>query len=99
VSDAVRPGHYRAGKIETIDAIESALEAYGPGAFNGFLAGNVLKYVSRAPLKGGAEDLAKGRWYLDKLLERLSPGPRDPAHAEEAKRLFTAEQIAKLAQF
>jgi hypothetical protein len=34
-----------------------------------FLAGNVVKYVARAPAKGGIEDLQKARHYLDKLIE------------------------------
>lgn len=34
-----------------------------------FLAGNVIKYVARAPAKGGIEDLQKARHYLDKLIE------------------------------
>lgn len=36
----------------------------------GFLAGNVVKYVARAPAKGGVEDLQKARHYLDKLIEQ-----------------------------
>lgn len=39
-------------------------------AFNGFLRGNVIKYVARD--KGGIEDLKKARHYLDKLIEELS---------------------------
>ncbi len=39
-----------------------------------FLAGNVVKYVARAPAKGGIEDLQKARHYLDKLIENNSVG-------------------------
>lgn len=36
-----------------------------------FCLGNVIKYVWRAFLKGdGIEDLRKGRWYLDREIER-----------------------------
>lgn len=35
----------------------------------GFLAGNVVKYVSRFDKKNGVEDLKKARHYLDKLIE------------------------------
>ena len=35
--------------------------------FNGFLRGNVIKYIARD--KGGVEDLKKARHYLDKLIE------------------------------
>lgn len=59
------PPHYKAGGIETIDFIE----AKGLG----YHLGNVVKYVSRAGLKGtntGLEDLKKARWYLDRAIEK-----------------------------
>jgi len=33
-----------------------------------FILGNVIKYVARAPAKGGIEDLHKARHYLDKAI-------------------------------
>ena len=35
-----------------------------------FLEGNVIKYVSRYPHKGGLNDLLKARTYIEKLIER-----------------------------
>ena len=35
----------------------------------GYLAGNIVKYVSRYKQKHGIEDLKKARHYLDKLIE------------------------------
>ncbi len=35
-----------------------------------FLEGNVIKYVTRYPHKGGVNDLLKARTYLEKLIER-----------------------------
>ena len=35
-----------------------------------FLEGNVIKYVSRYPHKGGINDLLKARTYIEKLIER-----------------------------
>ena len=35
----------------------------------GYLAGNVIKYVSRYQNKNGKQDLEKARHYLDKLIE------------------------------
>ena len=35
----------------------------------GYLEGNIVKYVSRYPKKGGLEDLRKAKHYLDKLIE------------------------------
>ena len=61
------PAHYNdAGGVECIDAIQAALT---PDEFRGMLKGNIMKYLWRERLKGGNEDLAKARWYLDKLLE------------------------------
>ena len=60
------PPHYTQGKVETIDAIESAV---GPEGFEGYLVGNVLKYLSRYKHKNGLEDLRKAEWYLCKLIK------------------------------
>lgn len=42
----------------------------------GFCLGNALKYIWRADLKNGIEDLKKARWYLDReiLLRELASG-------------------------
>lgn len=56
------PAHYTYGPIEVIDIIEG---------FNlGYHLGNVVKYILRAPRKGGVEDLKKARWYLDREITR-----------------------------
>lgn len=64
MSDAINPDHYK-GKVECIEAMESAMS---PDGFQGYLAGNVIKYVWRYRNKNGVEDLKKARWYLDKLI-------------------------------
>jgi hypothetical protein len=57
--DPINPDHYKQHGIETIDVIESWNLNYR--------LGNVVKYVSRAHLKGKyLEDLKKARWYLDR---------------------------------
>ena len=59
------PPHYKAGGIETIDFIEAKNLGYN--------LGNVVKYVSRADLKGNKlEDLQKAKWYLDRAISNLS---------------------------
>ena len=65
VSDMVnQPPHYQ-GKVECIDAIESAL---GPDGFTAYCRGNALKYTFRAGKKGDAvQDLAKAQWYLRRI--------------------------------
>lgn len=35
----------------------------------GFFEGNIVKYVSRYPAKGGVMDLLKAQHYLEKLIE------------------------------
>ena len=65
-SDMVnRPPHYNAGGIECIDAILAATNHNKEG----YLQGNVLKYIWRYDYKGGLEDLQKAEWYLKKLIE------------------------------
>jgi hypothetical protein len=67
VSDPVNhPAHYQSATgLEAIQVVE-AFEL-------NFHLGNVVKYVLRAPNKGGVEDLEKARWYLEREIERLTP--------------------------
>ena len=60
------PEHYASGKIECIDAIESALT---PEEFRGFLKGNVMKYIWRERKKSGVESLRKAEWYQKRLIK------------------------------
>ena len=65
--DAVNhPSHYASGGIECVDAIQ---ESMTPEEFQGYLKGNIQKYVWRWREKGGRQDLQKANWYLTKLLE------------------------------
>jgi hypothetical protein len=67
VADNVNhPQHYTQGGIETIDYLKAKLSH---DEFVGYLKGNILKYMSRANLKNGAEDYKKAQWYLNKLIE------------------------------
>lgn len=66
-----KPLHYNYGKVETIDYIMQVCALY-PG-HQAALVANVVKYVSRAPLKGDKEkDLKKAQWYLNKLIDSLT---------------------------
>lgn len=62
------PEHYQAGHAETIYVIRDALSRE---AFEGFLAGCLIKYVTRYRYKGGVEDLRKAQWYLDFLIDEV----------------------------
>lgn len=35
----------------------------------GFILGNALKYIWRADLKNGVEDLEKAKWYINREIE------------------------------
>lgn len=58
--------HYRTKAIQPWDAMEAWM---GPEQFEGFLRGNVIKYMARYPDKGGEEDIRKAGHYLTKLKE------------------------------
>ena len=59
------PYHYRQSSVECIDAILSATHEMREG----YLQGNIIKYLWRYRYKNGMEDLKKAQWYLNKLIE------------------------------
>ena len=74
-----QPNHYTSGNlgIEVIDIIQNSLSKE---SFEGFLVGNVIKYICRYKLKNGEEDLKKAKWYLErtiKIYEKLSEENND----------------------
>lgn len=63
------PPHYNRGAIETIDMIKNSMS---PSEFEGYLQGNVIKYISRYRYKGTAlEDLQKAEWYINRLIQEV----------------------------
>ena len=64
-----RPSHYTQGKVECIDAIESATT--GLVGIIAVCVANVIKYVWRFALKNGVEDLDKADYYLQKLRTKV----------------------------
>lgn len=70
MTTATNPSHYKTDDgIECIDAIQAML---GKERFEGFLQGNILKYVWRYQQKGGKEDLEKAKVYMGWLLSSVS---------------------------
>lgn len=67
--DNINPDHYKQGKVEVIDMIESG--TIGISGFEGFCVGNIIKYISRYNNKNGIEDCKKAKWYLEKLIKHL----------------------------
>ncbi|ECO1684247.1 DUF3310 domain-containing protein [Listeria monocytogenes] len=57
------PSHYTSGGIETLDYIKAKVKDYPS-----YVAGNILKYVSRYEHKNGIEDLKKAQFYLNDLI-------------------------------
>lgn len=62
------PAHYNQGKVECIDAIDSAVA--GLSGENGFYIGTAIKYLFRWKWKGGVEDIDKAIWYLERLKKK-----------------------------
>jgi Protein of unknwon function (DUF3310) len=61
------PSHYKSGNIESIEYIQSFLSKE---EYQGFLRGNISKYLHRMDYKGKPlEDLKKAKWYLERLIE------------------------------
>lgn len=65
-NDPINPDHYKQGKVECIDCIESATSNLT--GFEGFCTGNAIKYLYRWKQKGGVTDLLKSRWYINRML-------------------------------
>lgn len=60
------PSHYNQNGVETIDLIRYILT---PEQFQGFLVGNVIKYLERHEFKNGQEDLDKAKWYAERAVQ------------------------------
>lgn len=69
------PAHYTQGKVECIDAIESAVADLK--GMDAVLTGNIIKYMWRWKHKNGVEDLRKARFYLDRLIGLQKDKPDD----------------------
>lgn len=67
--DNINPTHYKSGKVECIDALESA--TVNKEGIEAVCVANVIKYLWRYESKGGIEDCKKAKWYLDKLINHL----------------------------
>lgn len=71
-SNAVNhPSHYRGvNGLEVFEVMDNFLPKY-ENAIDGYLVGNILKYVLRAPCKGKMnEDLRKAEKHLTMLIKR-----------------------------
>jgi hypothetical protein len=70
MSDAINPDHYKQGGIECIEAMKASMT---PEQFQGYLKGQVIKYLWRMGLKDSAvQDARKAAWYLDRMIMELA---------------------------
>lgn len=69
------PEHYNFGKMETLDLIDNFST---PEEYDGFLKGNIIKYLHRYNYKNGLEDLEKAQWYLNKLVDVFKERMEEP---------------------
>ena len=70
-SHQVGGDHYRQKTIQPWTAMESWMTRE---EFEGYLRGNVIKYIARYKDKNGIEDVYKARHYLERLTEHLENG-------------------------
>lgn len=69
MADAINPSHYKQGKVECIDALESA--TVHKTGLEAVCTANVIKYLWRYEAKNGLEDVRKAQWYINKLIDYL----------------------------
>ena len=67
--NVTHPSHYTQGKVECLDAIESAVT--GLTGIEAVCTAQCIKYLWRWKRKNGLEDLLKCLFYLQKLIERV----------------------------
>jgi len=67
MKDNINPSHYKQGKVECIDAIESA--TINKKGLDAVCTANVIKYIWRCEDKGGVEDMKKALWYLERMIK------------------------------
>ena len=71
--------HYRNKQVQPWTAMESWMT---PLEFEGFLRGNVIKYIARYRDKDGIKDVYKAKHYLERLVELLEETQRRKAKDE-----------------
>ena len=69
MKEKINPKHYKKGKVECIDAIESCTKEMQ--GFDAVCVANIIKYLWRFPFKHNdpKQDLLKAKWYLERLID------------------------------
>ena len=63
--ELLTPVHYQSS-VQPVDAMKAWMT---PEAYEGFLLGNVIKYIARYRSKDGTKDLIKARDYLNRMID------------------------------
>ena len=66
--DVAKQSHYTECAIQPIEYMKATMT---PSEFEGYLRGNIIKYISRYKHKNGIEDLKKAQVYLGWLIEHI----------------------------
>jgi len=89
--DNINPSHYKQGKIECIDALESA--TINKKGLDAICTANIIKYIWRCEEKGGVEDMKKAMWYLQKMIDHNTEKEEfvhpNAVYAGETKNLWS----------
>jgi hypothetical protein len=75
--------HYIDKEVQPWDAMKAWMT---PEQFEGYLRGNVIKYLARYPEKGGGLDLRKARHCLEKLLIETGSNEETPTIRKPIKK-------------
>ena len=67
--DVKNQEHYTAQTVQPIEYMEITMT---PEQFEGYLLGNVIKYISRYRHKNGVEDLRKAKVYIGWLVDHVA---------------------------
>ncbi|OEK62880.1 hypothetical protein ASS99_07825 [Staphylococcus equorum] len=62
------PSHYNYGDIEVIDYCDQVCKTYPPELAPYVF--NAIKYLSRANMKNGREDIAKAKYFVERLFDK-----------------------------
>lgn len=68
------PKRYTKGKVECIDALESAVAGKPPD--EAVSVANVIKYLWRYEEKDPVRSLESAEWYLRRLIRKVKENPR-----------------------
>lgn len=78
MKDQINPDHYKSGKVECIDALET-VASLNKNSDEVVAQCNVIKYLWRYHSKHDdpLTDLLKAQWYLERLINKVKAKTKD----------------------